>query len=83
MYMFVLCFTFCPISWFVGLPQWHSGKELPAVQESQETWDRSLGQEDALEEEMATHSSILFWRISWTGELDGLQSTGSQRVRHD
>ena len=44
---------------------------------------RSLGQEDPLEEEMATHSSILAWIIPWTEEPGGLQSTGSQRVRHD
>ena len=42
-----------------------------------------LGWEDPLEKEMATHSSILAWRIPWTEELGGLQSTGSQRVRHD
>ena len=44
---------------------------------------RSLGQEDPLEEGMGTHSSILAWRIPWTEESGGLQSTGSQRVRHD
>ena len=49
----------------------------------QETWVWSLGQEDALEKEMATHSSILAWRIPWTEEPGGLQSTGSQRVGHD
>ena len=43
----------------------------------------SLGWEDPLEEEMATHSSILAWEIRWTEELDGLRSRGSQRVRHD
>ena len=48
-----------------------------------ETWVRSLGWEDPLEEEMATHSSILAWRIPWTEEPGGLQSMGSQRVRHD
>ena len=41
------------------------------------------GREDLLEESMATHSSILTWRIPWTEEPGGLQSTGSQRVRHD
>ena len=46
----------------------------------QETRVRSLGQEDPLEEEMATHSSILAWRIPWTEEPGGLQSMGSQRV---
>ena len=54
-------------------------KRVPAMQE---TWVRSLGQEDPLEKEMATHSSILAWRIPWTEELGGLQSTG-RRVRHD
>ena len=44
---------------------------------------RSLGQEDPLEKEMATHSSILAWRIPWTEEPGGLQSTGLQRVRHN
>ena len=46
-------------------------------------WFQPLGQEDSLEEEMATHSSILAWRIPWTEEPGGLQSMGSQRVRHD
>ena len=55
-------------------------KHLPAMQE---TWVRSLGWEDPLEKEMATHSSILAWRIPWTEEPGGLQSTGSQRVGHD
>ena len=50
-------------------------KRLPAMQE---TWVRSLGQEDPLEKEMATHSSILAWRIPWTEELGGLQSTGGK-----
>ena len=57
-----------------------SVKRLPAMQE---TWVRSLGWEDPLEKEMATCSSILSLRIPWTEELGGLQSTGSQRVRHD
>ena len=55
-------------------------KHLPSVRE---TWVRSLGQEDPLEKEMATHSSILAWRIPWTEEPGGLQSMGSQRVGHD
>ena len=57
-----------------------SVKRLPAMQETQV---RSLGREDPLEKEMATCSSILSLRIPWTEELGGLQSTGSQRVRHD
>ena len=48
-----------------------------------ETWVRSLGWEDPLEEEMATHSSTLAWRIPWTEEPSGLQSMGSPRVGHD
>ena len=49
----------------------------------QELWVRSLGQEDTLDKEMANHSSILAWEISWTEELGGLQSMGSQKVRHN
>ena len=49
----------------------------------QETRAQSLGQEDPLEKEMATYSSILAWRILWTEEPGSLQSMGSQRVRHD
>ena len=48
-----------------------------------ETRVQSLGQEDLLEKEMATHSSTLAWKIPWTEEPGGLQSMGSQRVRHD
>ena len=58
-------------------------KNLPAKQEMQETWVRSLGREDPLEEEMATPSSVLAWRIPWTEEPGGLQSMGPQRVGHD
>ena len=55
-------------------------KNLPAMQE---TWVRSLGWEDSLEKEMATHFSILAWRIPGTEEPGGLQPMGSQRVRPD
>ena len=55
-------------------------KNLPAVWE---TWIRSLGQQDPLEKGMATHSSILAWRIPGTEEPGGLPSMGSHRVRHD
>ena len=55
-------------------------KNPPAMQE---TWVRSLGWEDPLEKEMATHSSILSWKVSWTEEPGGLQSMGLQRVGHD
>ena len=55
-------------------------KRLPAVWE---TWVRSLGQEDPLEKEMATHSSNLAWKIPWTEEPGRLWSMGSQRVGYD
>ena len=55
-------------------------KRLPTMQE---TWVQSLGWEDLLEKEMATHSSILSWEIPWTEESGRLQSMGSKRVGHD
>ena len=55
-------------------------KNLPAVQK---TWVQSLAREESLEKGMATHSSILAWRIPWTEEPGRLQSIGSQRVGHD
>ena len=55
-------------------------KRLPALWE---TWVQFLGQEDPLEEEMATHSSILAWKIPWMEEPGRLESVGSQRVGHD
>ena len=55
-------------------------KDLPAMQK---TWVQSLGQEDPLEKGMATHSSILAWRIPGMGEPGGLPSMGSHRVGHD
>ena len=55
-------------------------KRLPAMRE---TWVQSLGLEDPLEKEMATHSSILAWKIPWMEEHSRLQSMGLQRVRHD
>ena len=58
-------------------------KNLPAMQELQETQFQSLGQEDPLEKRMAAHSSILAWEIPWTEEPGGIQSMGSQRVGHD
>ena len=61
----------------LGLPWWLSGKE------SLETWVQSLDWEDPLQEEMATHSSILAWKILWTEEPGRLQSRGSQRIGHD
>ena len=58
-------------------------KHQPAVQNTQETGPRSLGQEDPLEKEMATHFSIVAWKILCTEEPGELQSMGSQRVEHN
>ena len=55
-------------------------KRLPTMWEA---WVQSLGREDPLEKEMATHSNILAWKIPWTEEPSRLQSMGSQRVRHN
>ena len=55
-------------------------KSLPVMQDTQV---QSLGWEDALEKGVATHSSVLAWRTPWTEEPGGLQSMGSQRIRHD
>ena len=64
----------------MGFPGGSVVKNLPAMQE---TWVQSLGQEDPLEEGMATNSNILAWRIPWTEEPGRLQSIGSQRVGFD
>ena len=63
-----------------GFPGGSVVKNLPA---RQETRVASLAREDPLEKEMAAHSSVLAWRIPWTEEPGGLQTMGSQRVRHD
>ena len=75
----ILCF----IHPSMGFPSGSVVKNLPTVPKMQETQVQSLSWEDPLEEGMATHSSILAWRIPWTEEPGGLQSMGSQRVRHD
>ena len=65
-------------------PKAQQVKNLPAMQQkTQEMWVQSLGWDDPLEEEMATHSNSLAWRIPWAEEPDRLQSMGFQRVRHD
>ena len=69
-----------PTPVFLGFPVAQLVKNPPAMQE---TWVPSLSCEDPLEEEMATHSSILAWRIPWTEEPAGLQTTGSQRLGHN
>ena len=63
----------------MGFPGGSVVKNHLPMQETQETWVRSLGQEDPLEKEMATHFRILAWRIPWTEEPGGLQSMGSQK----
>ena len=67
----------------IGLPWWLSGKEFACNTGAAGDMVWSLGQEDPLEEGMATHSTILAWRIPWTKEPGGPQSMGSQRVRHN
>ena len=64
----------------LGFPSGSMVKNPPAMQELQV---QSLGWEDPLEKGLATHSSVLAWRIPWRQEPGGLQSMGSQRVRHD
>ena len=68
------------VIYILGFPGDSDVKNLPTRQETQV---RSLGQEDHLEKGMATHSSILAWRIPWTEEPGGLGSMGSQRVGHN
>ena len=83
--------SFCMTRWIIkdflwfywGFPGGTSGKELPANAGDIKMLVQSLGQEDPLEEGMATHSSILAWRIPWTEETGGLWFIASQRVRHD
>ena len=64
----------------LGLHQWFSSKESPAMQETQEMRVRFQGQEDSLEEGMATQTSILAWRIPWTEEPGGLQSIAKSQT---
>ena len=66
----------------MGFPGGTVVKNLPANAEMQETWVQFLGWENLLEEEMATHSSILVWRIQWIEEPGRLQSMGFRRVGH-
>ena len=76
-FFFFSCFILC------CFPSSSVVKNLPSMQETQETWVWSLGEEDPLERGMATHSRILACRIPWTEEPGGLQSMGSQRVGHN
>ena len=80
MYYFLFVFFFSS-SRFLGFPGGSDGKaSLPTMWEPRV---RSLGREDPLEKEMATHSSTLPWKIPWMEEPGGLQSMGLQRVRHN
>jgi len=67
----------------MGFPSGSVVKNPPIMHEPQETRLQSLGQEEFLEEEMATHSNALAWEISWTEEPGRLWSTGLQRIRHN
>ena len=67
----------------MGFPGGSVVKNPPAVQEMQDTQVSSLGWEDPLKEEMATHSSVLAWNIPWTQKPGSLWSMGSQRVGHN
>ena len=78
--------TFVEFFKILGLPWWQASlvaQRLKCLSTMRETWVQSLGQEGPLEKEMATHSSILAWRIPWTEEPGRLQSTRLQRVGHD
>ena len=66
-----------------GFPGGSAMKNPPVTWELQEIWVQSWGREDPLEERMATHSSVLVWRIPWTEEPGRLQYIGMQRVGHD
>ena len=68
-------------AWAFQVAQWW--RIFLPMQEMQETWVQSLGQEDPLEEEMATHFSILALNVPWVEEPGGLKSMGSQRVKHN
>ena len=73
---------YCPnVYTLKGLPRWFRGKKIHLPMKEMRVW--SLGWEDLLEEEVATHSRILTWKIPQTKEPGGLQSVGLQRVRHD
>ena len=67
----------------MGFPSGSIVENLLAIQETQEAWVESLGREDPLQEEMATHSSILAGKILWTEEPGGLKSIELQKVGHD
>ena len=78
--------TFIPptlISYLIALPTSLVVQMVKHLSTMRETWVRALGWEDPLEEEMATHSSTIAWKISWTEEPGRLQSMASQRVGHD
>ena len=77
------CSKICSWKERIGHRGFPGVKNSPAMQEPQETWVLSLGQQDPLGEDMATQSSILAWRILWTEEPGGLWSRGLQRVGHD
>ena len=80
-YIYIYIYIYTPFD--VGFCGGSAVKNPLPMQEIQETWVRSLGQEDPLEKEMATHSSILAWGIPPTEEPEGLQSMGLQGIGHN
>ena len=81
----ILIYTYIDGVYFdhLGFPDSSEGKNVLAMQKTQETQVWSLGQEDPLEKEMAAHSGILAWKTQWTEEPGGLQAKGLQRVVHN
>ena len=78
----ICCYFSAPWANLGISPNDSAGKDLPAMQETLETWVQSPSSENPLEEEMAAHSNTLDWKIPWTEEHGGLQARGVQRVRH-
>ena len=74
-YVYIIC-IFYYLFTYMGFPSDSTAKNLPAMKKTKDTWIQSLGQEDPLEEDKATNSSILPWRIPWTEEPGGPQSKG-------
>ena len=83
LYILLYCFIFSNRSTYYLFTDGSVIKNLPAMQETQETWVWSLDQEDPMEEEITTYSSILAWKIPWIEEPGELQSMRSQRVRYE
>ena len=79
-YIFLIYIIYISYIFILGFPGGSVVKNLPAMQEAQETWVRSLGQEDPLEEGMSTHYSIIAWRIPWAGSPQGRKESDTTEV---